>query len=405
MGLLTVDPERLLLLERAVERVVHGIDSCRYLTDSADVDLLLRRARDLADFQRATVRSAADSIDSMWNTNVVPTLALAEFVDDWGKHSIDWWMRPSTEVATRVDSALENLAPGEAGTFLDSIDSIEYVVHGTVDLETLESVWRDATDPTTTSPEDACRRIRRLLESVFDDRPWERGIARGPIDSVSRSRRNSLLRDMAARVVAPWQLHIMGVGDAGWSPDAGAHRLHQIAETQTGSHTLLRGLPGAVHRTLSQLPHDAEARLEVIDAVARSVGASLEIHRMSEIDRARHGANIDTWGTIIGTLADDGPFPVSLLVDAGAGWIRGYFDARDERIRVATIQSLSYREFVAAIAVVAVWTAAVSRSTGSGRDTTGAVNSRDLEIELRHTYDSIDNAAGRGQIVAQLSGR
>ena len=135
---------------------------------------------------------------------------------------------------------------------------------------------------------------------------------------------------------------------------------------------------------------------------------------MSEIDRV-HSSGIDTLHTILGALSFDGPWPFSLLVDAGADWLTAFLDTTDDRLRRATLESLTQRQILASIAVFAVLTSAVSRArvstersnragpTVSSNSSTSSVVPANLLAELRFTYQSIDNAAGRGQTLAQLT--
>jgi hypothetical protein len=257
----------------------------------------------------------------------------------------------------------------------------------------------------------ALRRIHRLLDVVYDERPWERGLATGSIDPVERSRRERRLHEIAARVVAPWQLEVSRPnGEQTRSIAEGAQRLHQLSRSESGADILLAGLPRAVLISLSDLPLDPVERVQRIDSVAHAIGTSLEIRRMSEVERAESTSDLDTFRQIIESLAIDGPWPISLVVEAGADWVDEYLDTSDERIRQATMDTLTQRQVLASIAVVAVASSVMSHvqrnhqarnDIRSGRPVMSIPGG--LAAELRHTYQAIDNAAGRGSSLAQLT--
>jgi len=294
---------------------------------------------------------------------------------------------------------------------IDSLEDIEVLVFGTSDLRLVEDVWIRGTDPTTTPSSMALQRIHRLLDVVYDERPWERGLATGSIDPVERSRRELQLRDLAARVVAPWQLEVTRPhGEQTRSIAEGSQRLHQLSRSDSAADILLAGLPRAVMLSLSDLPLDPVERVQRIDSVAHAIGTSLEIRRMSEVERAESTSDLDTFRQVIESLAIDGPWPISLVVEAGADWVDEYLDTSDERIRQATMDALTQRQVLASIAVVAVASSVMSRAQRNHQARNDIRSGRPvmsipggLAAELRHTYQAIDNAAGRGSSLAQLT--
>jgi hypothetical protein len=192
------------------------------------------------------------------------------------------------------------------------------------------------------------------------------------------------------------------------SIDEGAHRLHEISRSSSAADILVAGLPGAVRYSLSNLPLDPHERLQRIDSVAHAIGTSLEIRRLSEVDRAEATSDLDTFRRVIESLAIDGPWPISLVVEAGADWVDHYLDTSDERIRQATVDNLTQRQVLASVAVVAVASSALSRQHRHERRSAPFQKEQasipgGLAAELRHTYQSIDNAAARGASLAQLT--
>ncbi|MEN9801665.1 MAG: hypothetical protein RLZ37_790 [Actinomycetota bacterium] len=426
MGLLRFDPDRLLLLDRAIEETVERLDG---LLGAPMTDEIARRvwsARDLARAQQARLAHARSQIARRSDPPSCPTIAtLAQQFSTWidvSRHSIPglpvsqsdhWWVRATTDESTQSDALLQRLGcdpdPGRAGLLIDSLEEIEVLVFGASDLRLVEDVWIRATDPLTTPPSIALERIHRLLDVVYDDRPWEEGLATGSIDPVERSRRERQLRELTARIVAPWQLELSRPdGEQSRSIAEGAHRLHEISRSNSAADILLAGLPQAVTYSLSNLPLEPDERVQRIDSVAHAIGTSLEIRRMSEVERAESGSDLDTFRRVIESLAIDGPWPISLVIEAGADWVDEYLDTSDERIRQATVDNLTQRQILASIAVVAVAASVMSRQTHRSRNDTHARSATirvpdDLATELRHTYQAIDNAAGRGTSFAQLT--
>jgi hypothetical protein len=294
---------------------------------------------------------------------------------------------------------------------IDALEQIEVLVLGTRDLTLVEDLWTRATDPATTPPTLAVERILRLLDVVYGARPWERGLATGSIDPAERARRERRLQDLAARIVAPWQLELTRPnGEHSRTISETASLLHHMSHSESAADLLLAGLPRAVMQSLSDLPLDPGERLQRIDSVAHAIGTSLEIRRMSEVDRAESSSDLDTLRNVVESLAIDGPWPISLVVGAGADWVDEYLDTSDERIRQSTLDNLQQRQVLASIAVVAVMSSVMSsmrKTDGHRADARSETMTMSipggLASELRHTYQAIDNAAGRGQSLAQLT--
>lgn len=425
MQFLTFDPSRLRLLLHALENLRRSIDACMGAAPSTGIHVCLRQARELVDVQISRVEASLRSVrlelsvparfalgdstqQTMWTPR--PRIFVRELVDEiehWAETTPHWWTQATKLMSTRSDDLLDLVDwksdPGRAGSLIDALTNLEFLVLGTVDLTLVESLWTQATDPTTTSSTVAGHRIRRLIEIVFDERPWEKGVAGGSIDPVARSARDTALRELVARVAAPWQLDFTSRSDWGWSAAEGARRLHQISELESGANTLLTGLSRALHHSLAVLPEESSARIAHIDGVSQALGTSLEVHRMSDVDRARSDSDFDTLRDIMSTLAIDGPWPISILIDAGADWIGEHFDTSRDRIDASALESLSQRQMLASVAVVTVFTATAARSSRSPTHTREARLPPHLASELRYTYQSIDNAAGRGQTLAQLT--
>ncbi len=420
---LTFDPERLRMLRQALSDISLTIDRWGRHETNAGIEDLIKRASGLVELQISRVDSSLREIDTripagfLLPPSLPPSVApdsstrpvhvedlIAQY-RDWADRTPHWWTQATTNITTRSDDILRSLSHETAGELIDALPDLELFVLGTADLSTVESIWTLATDPSTTPSAVAGRRIRRLLCVIFDERPWERGIAAGSIDPVERSRREIELRNLTARIIAPWQVDMTSRPDWGWTATTGTRRLHQISELESTSDILVNGLAGALQHSLARLPEDPESRRARIDAVAQAIGTSIEVHQMSDVDRARSDSGLDTLRNVLGTLAIDGPWPISILLDAGAQWVGEHFDTSDARIDTAILESLEQREVLASIAVITVMAASLARSR---RDASRPVEPRqmitqDMIDELRYTYQSIDNAAGRGQSLARLT--
>lgn len=416
MGFLTFDPVRVALLRRALLEVAQRFESTSRFSTSdemtGEVSDLLNVCHDLLRLQITRVEESLGNIEPIGVRPPISCGTVDEAVhlySNWSRETRHWWTLATTRNSTPSDDILRRFGcnddPLRAGDLIDSLSRVELLTLGTADLSLVEIVWSRATDPSTTPPLVAGTRISRLLEVVFEKRPWERGVAGGSIDSATRTQRDIQLRELVARVVAPWQLHFTRPDSLwSWSGVDGTRRLHQLSELASASDALMLGLARALRFSLSNLPDDPSERLSHIDSVARAVGTSLEIRRMSLVDRAGTASDLDTLRSVIGALSLDGPWPVSMIVEAGARWVGDYFDTSDVRVRQATLESLGHREILASLAVLTVFTSAIERMTtpNSRRRTADAKSRVTLSTELRHTYQSIDNAASRGQSLAQL---
>ncbi|MFM8856790.1 MAG: hypothetical protein ACKOI2_06225 [Actinomycetota bacterium] len=426
MGLLRFDPDRLRLLDQVVGETAERLDGLLRVPMSEEVARCIRPARQLAHALQASVTHALSQIDRDFDAPSCPTITeLAQQFSTWidSPHIViqglpvtesdRWWVRATTNDSTRSDDLLRLLDcdtdPLRPGLLIDSLDEIAVLVFGSSDLHLVENLWSRATDPDTTPPNSALERIHRFLDVVYDDRPWEHGLATGSIDPVERSRRERHLREISARIVAPWQLEMSRPGgEHSRSIADGAHMLHEISRSNAAADILLAGLPRAVMHSLSNLPVDPDERVQRIDSVAHAIGTSLEIRRMSEVERAESSSDLDTFRRVIESLAIDGPWPISLVVEAGADWVDEYLDTSDERIRQATVDNLSLRQVLASVAVVAVASSVMSQRPRPIRNDTHPRRPvisipGGLAGELRHAYQAIDNAAGRGTSLAQLT--
>lgn len=422
MTLLSFDTERLGLLRRALAELASGLERAVHFesaTHECEAGDLVRRARSMCVQLCGLVEaSLADIASSSYVCTLEPVADMAHRLDAWTRSNPRWWTGATHDRPTMADSVLhstmcsptldESSGNGvRAGDLIDGLVSIEALVFGAADLVLVEELWRTATDPMTTSPHLAGQRIRRLLDVVFDRRPWERRLPGGSIDPVGRSERERHLRLMVARLVAPWQSYFTGLArEWGWSPVEGARRLHQIARLDSASEELERGLAPSVFRLLSDLPANDSERSRLIDDVALSIGAALEIGQLATIDRGgTQRPDLQAAHTILSGISTRTPWPLSLALDAGSAWLNDYFDSTDDIVRRAILHSVTSRELLAAVAMAAVWTSYQRRSQRSSRYTRldDDVVERAVVDEMRSTYQAISNAATRGQVVAQLA--
>ena len=200
---------------------------------------------------------------------------------------------------------------------------------------------------------------------------------------------------LAAEIAASWQIRLTGLAHE-WSVDAneGRRLLSALCTDADATALIAGGLTDAVWRELSHPPADPVARRRLIDDVAFAVGASTEIVRGSEVN----GAEADD--AFVDSLVH-----LPLRVPLGVGWAASTalgigadaageaLSQADETSRRAALAEVAQRDLLAAVAVAALWRAAVEsgRATADSRELP-----RDLELELQHGHDSMSNQAGRG---------
>jgi hypothetical protein len=94
------------------------------------------------------------------------------------------------------------------------------------------------------------------------------------------------------------------------------------------------------------------------------------------------------------------PWPSSSAIGKVRSLVVDELDTTSDTKVSSSIEMLDQRGALASVAYMAVTRAAIS----SGRlENPNSAPSADLRLELQHTVDSLDNAASRGQVLAEIS--
>lgn len=399
MSLLAVDRERLWALSRrledletAIARIRRAAVAVETSTGRAMTDLaVLDQAGTICAKHRARLRRVLDS-DVLGESGTSTARARLR---SWIDIHPSWWAKATHGDPTDVDVILESVRhdPGTAGSLADRADFVGPLLYGSHDTEAVRHFWTTVTDPATTSPEIAGRRIRALLETVFGDHSWSHGPSLTSIDPVERRRIETAVRDMLGEVLAPWQFFFTGrAGSWSWSTDEGVAWLRRVAESAQAAADLSSGLGPAVVASLTHLPDDPLERRRLIDEVAVGIGASLQILQDAGVDDAgRDGSSWHTFDQLVDIVPVDAPWPVSLLVDRGASWLDDRLAERNTAVDHDV--TLTGHQVLAGLAVLTVWRSYWSHPSA-------ARSPEEQDRELRHTYDAIDSPAVRGRIIA-----
>lgn len=399
MTLLAVDRERLWALyrrlddlEAALVRIRRAASVIEPSTNRAVTDFhILDEARSLCIRHRARLRQVLES-DVLRESG--PHTA-SRRLESWVATNPSWWAKATHGDRTDIDLVLESVRrdPGMAGSLADRSDFVAPLLYGTHDTEAVRRFWKAVTDPTTTPPEVAGRRIRSLLETVFGDHSWSEGPSLTSIDPVERHRIEIAVGDMLGDIVAPWQFAFSGQAALwSWSPDEGVAWLRRVTEARQAATDLSRGLGPAVVAALSDLPEDSRARRRIIDEVAVGIGASLQVLQNAGVDDA--GRDDSSWRSfdhLVEIVPVNAPWPVSLLLDRGATWLDDRLADRTPSIDPGV--ALTGHQVLAGLAVFTIWRSYWSHPSASR-------SPEEQNRELQHTYDAIDSPAVRGRIIA-----
>jgi hypothetical protein len=94
------------------------------------------------------------------------------------------------------------------------------------------------------------------------------------------------------------------------------------------------------------------------------------------------------------------PWPTSLLIGKSNSYVVNLLDRTPEVRFTSAMHMLQHRSVLASIAFMAVFNSALT----SGRMNESNVQpSPNVQLELQHTVDMIDNPTARGQVLADLS--
>jgi len=410
MTRLACNPERLALLARRIHIAQGEISLQLRLAEIGDLAMpeirsLLQRAVSLLESQEERVRrilnssflNLSESYSLMFNSS-------AYLLNRWVTHHPGWWSDATHGETTEIDILVAKVAenPLDAGRLIDSTSFLAPLIYGCHDTEVVRKLWLSATDPRTTSVTAAGQRITRLVEEVFGDHEWRDGIAPTWVDIHELKQIRQKIRDLLGEVVAPWQLQFTGLAhEWRWSAETGIHYLKKIAEVENAAASVSQGLGPALYRNLSDLPDDSSDRLQRINSIAFAVGASTELLRNSKVRQADMDSDhLSTLLTIPTLLSLKLPWPTSLLIGKSNSYVVNLLDRTPEVRVTSAMHMLQHRSALASIAFMAVFNSALT----SGRMNESNVQpSPDVQLELQHTVDMIDNPTAHGQVLADLS--
>ena len=410
MTRLACNPERLALLARRIHIAQGEISLQLRLAEIGDLAMpeirsLLQRAVSLLESQEERVRRILNS--SFLNLSDSYSLTFnstAYLLNRWVTHHPGWWSDATHGETTEIDILVAKVAenPLDAGRLIDSTSFLAPLIYGSHDTEVVRKLWLSATDPRTTSVTAAGQRITRLVEEVFGDHEWRDGIAPTWVDIHELKQIRQKIRDLLGEVVAPWQLQFTGLAhEWRWSAETGIHYLKKIAEVENAAASVSQGLAPALYRNLSDLPDDSSDRLQRINSIAFAVGASTELLRNSKVRQADMDSDhLSTLLTIPTLLSLKLPWPTSLLIGKSNSYVVNLLDRTPEVRVTSAMHMLQHRSALASIAFMAVFNSALT----SGRMNESNVQpSPDVQLELQHAVDMIDNPTAHGQVLADLS--
>ena len=410
MSQLACNPQRLAVLVRNI-RLLHDEITLQIRINELgnlavpEVHSQLRQTLILLEHQETRIRrilnssffEISDSSELSFNSD-------AFLIRRWVNQHPEWWSDATHGQPTEIENFLSRISeqPLECGRLIDSSKFVAPLIYGVHDPSIVRRIWLSATDPRTTSADTAGQRIRRLVEEVFGDQKWRNGIAPSWLDIHEQSRIHREIQAILGEIIAPWQLQFTGLtADWKWSADEGLSYLKKVAESATAATALSRGLGSALFRNISELPDDPHQRRDRIDLIAFAVASSTEVLRNEKVDQAQMDADhLASMLAIPTMLPLKLPWPSSLIIGrATAGLVQQLNTTEDVNVSSA-IEQIRQHEALAAIGLMGVWNAAM---------TSGRVENPldepplDLQLELQHTFDALDNPGLRGQVFAEIS--
>lgn len=409
MSRLACDPLRLADLARFLRSTCDEIELLIRLAEIGDLAIpqvhsnLLQSLALLERQENRVRRILNSSFLNLTNSYSLSFNSTAYLLNRWIEHHPAWWSDATHGEPTKIDGLISHVASNaiDAGRLIDSTKFLAPLIYGCHDLETLRVLWLSATDPRTTSASTAGDRIKRLVETVFDDQDWHSAIAPSWVDIHEQKRLRREIQIILGEIISPWQLQFSGLASEwNWSSETGLHYLKKVSESAGAAASLSQGLGMALYRNLSVLPENVIERHQRIDAIAFSVGASTELLRNAKVRQAQiENDHLATLLTIPTMLPLKLPWPSSLVISETNSFISRQFDTTSEIETSSSIELLQQRGTLASIAYMAVFNSAMT----SGRlESPNDTPSTELRLELQHTVDSIDNSTTRGHILAEI---
>lgn len=410
MSQLGCNPQRLAHLAQSVATVRDEIELQSRLTELGDLafpDVHSRLHQTLVLLERleARIRRVLNSSFFDLSNSFALTFDSNSFVlSHWIRQHPEWWSDATHGRPTDIEDLLAHIAeqPLECGRLIDTTKFLAPLLYGVHDPSIVRRIWLSATDPRTTSTATAGRRIRRLIEEVFGDQKWRNGIAPSWVDIHEQSRIQREIKEILGEIIAPWQLQFTGLtADWDWTVDEGMSYLKKVAQSKEAASSLSQGLGSSLFRNISDLPDDPSERRQRIDLIAFAVASSTEVLRNAKVHQAQLEADhLATFLAIPTMLPLNLPWPSSLIISKTATGVAERFDTSDDMNVSSGIEQIRQHETLAAIGLMGVWNAAL---------TSGRVENPldepplDLQLEMQHTFDVLDNPALRGQVFAEIS--
>ncbi|MFM7756681.1 MAG: hypothetical protein ACKO84_07985, partial [Actinomycetota bacterium] len=159
MTVLAFDPERLWALCRSLEDLEADLVALHH--QFVDAEFLSREI--------ALCRTHRRRIQNVLRSDLADSPVSR--IETWVDTHPSWWAKATHGAPSDVDAVLAAVIrdPRAAGELVDDLDSIAPLIYGTHDTHLVRTFWILVTDPRTTAPAVAGRRIQRLLETVLSD--------------------------------------------------------------------------------------------------------------------------------------------------------------------------------------------------------------------------------------------
>lgn len=332
--------------------------------------------------------------------------ALTAIIDDWIA-DVKWWARSTTFDSTPIDSVVRMMAAHDPtrDALMDSMIERESLhltalLFSTTDISEVRDLWIRATDPRSVNPEKARIRIEAVAAAVFAEPNARKVFSGARLDVRALAQRRSELREMLGSMAEPWILYFTGLS-ARWNGDpvAGRDRLRQIADHDAAARRLRTALGPAIERDFRDLPLEHEARMTRIDQIAFAVGASIEILRDVDVERARRETATRAALLSIPTHLPLGlSWPAGKALEAVTTTLAGRMDTRQDVAERSARTEHHDRERLARVAETSARRAAVEDGL---MDPDSAHVPADVRVQIQHAADAISNAADLGDAFAE----
>ena len=410
MSQLACNPQRLALLLQSIRQVQDEVTLHIRLTEignlaNPDVHSQLKQTKTLLEQQENRIKRILNS--SLFDISESSELRFnsdALFMRRWVNQHPEWWSDATHGGPTNIENFLSRISeqPLECGRLIDNTKFVAPLIYSVHDPSIIRRLWLSATDPRSTSVVTAGQRIKKLVEEVFGDQKWRHGIAPSWLDIHEQSRIHHEIQTILGEVIAPWQLQFTGLtADWKWSADEGISYLKKVAESEVAAASLSQGLGSALFRNISELPDDRRLRQERIDSIAFAVAASTEVLRNAKVHQAQMDTDhLATMLAIPTMLPLKLPWPSSLMIGQVTSGLVQRIDTTEDVNVSSAIEQIHHHEALAAIGLMGVWQAAIT----SGRlEDPLDEPPPDLQLEMQHTLDVLDNPGMRGQAFAEIS--